>query len=534
MLLALKAAIGMMVGLLIYSCEPKDDLSPQKLPEDINYQGSNEPMLVLGKQKENPYSVENMRRAYANLTSNGRVADFDIQTTDLYIRFAPADSLELEMLLADTSMILWDYPLDFEVEVIGHYYHDPNIPDSLPTYQYTVVKPDFEFPNIQHEVLAELFLPEEYENDDENSGGRISNDFLEELEYEALRITGNLDEDESSSNGRVAASKWTPSGRVTVREVIGTTATANLLPVVNVKVKVKGWFYLSDTYTDTQGNYRLKSTKRKVDYKIEFESDRVKITNWIGWSRNHNGPNNRTSGWSPSFDWDDASGVRWNESWVNATLLNAAYECRIQVNRKGMQTPFPVGFWAGSGRAVNKLNIRVKYGEGTGRMITKPWTINEIKIWSDHNNGFHKGTDFLYRVSFHEFGHSMHARLSGTMSGTAKIIKESWADFVEHYFIIEYYPNQSIVSGKQTEDRADWGEGYTPLFIDLMDDDNQLTRLGGDRPNDNVRGYRFTQLQESLEKNKTLREVRDHLRDNYTNSTRGNLNELFDFYFEFE
>jgi hypothetical protein len=99
---------------------------------------------------------------------------------------------------------------------------------------------------------------------------------------------------------------------------------------------------------------------------------------------------------------------------------------------------------------------------------------------------------------------------------------------------LAYYPAQGIVSSKQTEDRADWGEGYKPLFIDLMDDDNQLTRLGGDRPNDNVRGYRFTQLQECLEKNKTLREVRDHLRDNYTNSTRGNLNELFDFYFEFE
>ena len=314
---------------------------------------------------------------------------------------------------------------------------------------------------------------------------------------------------------------------VRVREVIGTTATANWLPVVNVKVKAKAWFYLSKTYTDTKGRYSLSRTRRKVDYKIEFESDRVKITNWIGWSRNHNGPNNRRSGWSPNFDW-------WSESWANATLLNAAYECRMQVNRKGMQTPFPVGFWAGSGRAVNKLNIRVKYGEGTGRMITKPWTINEIKIWTEFDGGRRKGTDNLYRVAFHEFGHSMHARLSGTMSGTAKIIKESWADFVEHYFIIEYYPNQSGASASQWKEGEDMEDGYTPLFIDLMDDDNQLSRLRGDRPDDNVRGYRFIQLQESLERNKTLREVRDHLRNNYTNSTRGNLNQFFDFYFEFE
>ena len=206
-LLTFKTAIMMMALLLIYSCETKENIVIEPLTENTNYQGSNEQMLVLGKQKENPYTVENMRKAYANLTSNGRVADFDIQSTDLYIKFKPSDSLELEILKADTSLILWDYPLDYEVETIGHYYHDPDLPSNVPTYQYTVVKPDFDYPDIEYEILAELLLPDEGE---EESNGRVASSFLEQLEDEALRITGNLDTTQYSNNAR--RSKWRPSG----------------------------------------------------------------------------------------------------------------------------------------------------------------------------------------------------------------------------------------------------------------------------------------------------------------------------------
>lgn len=481
-----------------------------------------------------------MRKAYSNLTSNSRVEDFDIETTELYVRFLPADSLELQTLLGDTSQIFWDYPLDFEVEFIGHYYHDPSIPDSLPTYQYTVVKPDFQFPEIEYQILAELFLPENYANDDENSGNRIASNFLDELEYEALRITGNLDEDEMAGNGRINASKWRPTGYVRVEEVSNQSAlkldqkkTGILLPVVNVLVKGKNWFHLSKDYTDVNGYYELDRYKGKVDYKIEFESDRVKITNFLGWSRNHNGPNESSNGWNPVFSF-------WTESWANATLINAAYQFRVQVTRRGMQTPFPTTWWGSGNRAVNKLNVRIKYDRGTGRMISPPWTINEIKIWSDFPDEplwtqLHKGTDFLYSVAFHELAHSMHSNLDGTVG--KRIITESWGNFIEYYFTREYYLNVLDINRypnfNSSNMKSDGKYFYTPIFIDLMDDDNQLARLGGDRPNDNVRNYTFLQLQASLEKNRNLREVRDHLKG-YTNSTRNNIDELFSYYINLE
>jgi hypothetical protein len=334
---------------------------------------SNTEMLVLGKKLENPYSVENMRKAFKNLSLNGRIEELDIRTTDLYVRFLPKDSLQVAVLLADTTLILWDYPLDFEVTQIGHNYHDPTIPDILPTYQYTVVKPDYSFPSVPYEILAELFIPEEYEPSQNSENSRKSLSFLKKLEYESFRLTGNLKGEESYFTDDAFARKWRPSGTVRVREVLDTTPTGRYLPVVNVKVKAKRWFKLSSTDTDTRGNYSLEEFGGKVDYKIEFESDRVKITNMLGWSRNHNGPNNLESGWSPTFEY-------WTESWANATVLNAAYECRVQVNKYNLQTPLPNSFWAGSGNAVNKLNIRIKYDEGTGRMVTKPWSIKEIKI----------------------------------------------------------------------------------------------------------------------------------------------------------
>ena len=75
----------------------------------------------------------------------------------------------MEAVEADSTFELFNYPLDFEIEKVGHWYHDPAIPDHLPTYQYTVVDRDFQFSDtLKYEILAELFLPEELEDDAEN------------------------------------------------------------------------------------------------------------------------------------------------------------------------------------------------------------------------------------------------------------------------------------------------------------------------------------------------------------------------------
>ena len=99
-------------------------------------------MIKLGKQLENPYSVENMKKALESLRANGRTEAIEITPTHLYLRFKPKNEEELSILKRDSTLILYDYPLDHEIEVMGNFYRNPALPPDQPTYQYCAVKVD--------------------------------------------------------------------------------------------------------------------------------------------------------------------------------------------------------------------------------------------------------------------------------------------------------------------------------------------------------------------------------------------------------
>ena len=96
---------------------------------------------VLGDKLDNPYSVANMRKALESLApeDRGGLSIEDISTSHFYVKFRPANYDELDRIKQDTTLILYDIPLDYEITSQGEYYHDPSIPDSLPTYQYASV-----------------------------------------------------------------------------------------------------------------------------------------------------------------------------------------------------------------------------------------------------------------------------------------------------------------------------------------------------------------------------------------------------------
>ena len=544
--LFVKLAFVALVSTVVFiACQNQDEsISPDF--ESFDNFASEGSQMVLGEQLDNPYSVENMKKALANLNANGRIAgDFDIETTDLYVRFLPADSLEYDAITADTTIEVFDHPLDFEIEQEGNWYHDPSIPDHLPTYQYTVVKPDYIFPDtIEHEILAELFIPEELEEDSLANGRTTSNiDFLYALEDEALQITDNWEEpidEESAPNAR--RSRWNPSGRIRVREVERRsglqTTQRGWLPVENIKVRVRRWFTIKTDYTDANGNYRISHRfRRPVNYSVKFETPYAKISNWIGWDTRHDGPK-RKGAWNVDFNWH-------SESWVRATLINAIVEYRVQYRRTGIQNPYPISYWAG-GEALNKLNVRAVFKEGTGDMFTV--RANRIRIYSEFtDNRGNKGTDDLYALTFHELGHQSHSKLNGFTANwrfSSRILRESWSEFLEYYFTREYYPNHpnvslafltSIPNYDADEIRGSTKSAYTQVFVDLMDDDNQLTRRPDlDRADDRVRGYSFGQIQQAVKNSSRLSHVRDYLRDNYNNGTEDELDDLFDFYLQFE
>ena len=89
----------------------------------------------------------------------------EINTIHLYVRFLPSDTIQTIQLEDDSALVLFDHPLLYDIEVMGQWYHDPELEGQAFTWLYTVVPVDYEFPAIEYEVLDELFMMDG-ENDD--------------------------------------------------------------------------------------------------------------------------------------------------------------------------------------------------------------------------------------------------------------------------------------------------------------------------------------------------------------------------------
>jgi hypothetical protein len=170
-----------LIGILIYSCQNDDFLTTEN--PDSNLVERSGDKIVLGKQLGNPYDISNMKQAFKNITKkkvSGRFAmpktvdqegdtleyieipEELIRITHKYIKFIPKNERELDALKKDTTLVLFDFPLDYEIDEEGDYYHDPTVADSIPTPQYATIKLSQKITdNIQYELLSELYLPEE-------------------------------------------------------------------------------------------------------------------------------------------------------------------------------------------------------------------------------------------------------------------------------------------------------------------------------------------------------------------------------------
>ena len=273
-----------LIGIVLYSCT-KDVISNLEAKKQVEIEKTIEPdrLIGLGKKLENPYTVSNMLKAYNNLKENKNSlfskTDSDgvtIDSTDYYVRFLPANDHEKSMLQEQDSLTLFDMPLDYELEEgVAGAYHDPTIPTDQITWQYTVVPVDYKFRDIKYEKLADLFLQDDYEDEEDDSSNKrvernkISKDLWLELENEALRITGNED-DISEKSTLTARSKWYPSG--TIKYEDNTTSTSRIIPLQGARIIVKRWFKWKGAITNASGYFRVgKFRSRKVKCAIKWE-----------------------------------------------------------------------------------------------------------------------------------------------------------------------------------------------------------------------------------------------------------------------
>lgn len=496
--LRLNIAVFLVLLIAISGCQ-KDDILTEPITETEESQFQ-EGMIQLGKKLENPYTVENMRKAYQNLSGNSKlksanINESEIDVTHLYVRFLPKTDEEYAILLNDTTLQLFDYPLDYEIEEGGTYYHDPELPDSGYTWKYCAVEKDYDFPNLEYEIIEELFLPESME-DETILKSSDTWSFWDDLEIEALKITGNLDETESSNlKSTMGRKKWKPSG--TIRMFDDSPGVNRLVALRGVKARAYSWFTTKEDLTDNNGYFYINHNfKGHVNYSIKWERNDFELRDKRWGQAYYNGPRLKEKAWNL----DIYSGL----SRMYAIIHRAAHRYYYEAHA-GLRTP----------PKRDQMLGRITIGAFDWNYVDpnadcgpiKRWTtFPEIRIFKPN-----RSCEQLYSTTIHELAHASHWDM-GKHSDFNKadlIVCESWARGVQWAITLLEYPGYSGPS---------YFGDYSGLVEDLVD---------GISSYDKVSGYTMRQIEDALIGQRTWNGWRDNIKNKYTNGTENQVDALF-------
>lgn len=243
------------------ACEKSGSISENVPDDEISRLAHDE--IVLGERLENPYKTVNVTKALAALyPTKGREA---VETTDLYVRFLPADDGQMGTLEA-LGFDMLDHPLDYSIKVEGDYYRDPGVGEDAITWQYALVPKDFAFPDgIRYEVIDECFLSEHHQT---RAGEGID---WEAVERESYILTGNGDM--LLPETRAGEEKTSPTGRICIvdDEAFG----GKPVGVAGVKVVCNSFVRFGSAYTDRDGFYTIdKKYSAKLRYRLVFKNEK--------------------------------------------------------------------------------------------------------------------------------------------------------------------------------------------------------------------------------------------------------------------
>lgn len=467
-----------------------DDSSSSELPYSDT--------VILGAKLPNPYTVNIMRVAANSLVDSGMLSEeyANIQPTHYYIRLLPLDSVDMEIMYSHPDLILWDYPLDYEVLTSeGSYYRDPDLPEGQPNSQYTVVPVGMILPNVNYEILAELFLEddEEDENAPPSSGNSISEIDYWRIEREAHAILGA---EFDTPSPMLRASKWHPSGQILVKDrSMGGIA----VPVPGVEVRARNFLRFRRTHTDKDGNFRTGYFRGKnvgFSIKWEYADERFDIRNGGVVQAFTNGPNQKKT-WYKTFDNDEGA--------FRAHIFRAGWYY--------LNNSFGFG-----NKPFNRISVQGRYHDNARDNVNGYYNgfSENINIWGRNKNGNKFPDDSIFAISAHEFAHAHHDEIYDGVWSTALFddfkspLAESWANGMR-YEIVKLAYSATSISNKYNMQGWSNETGnleYTPLVIDLIDDHDQSNII------DKVSGFTPKQIADILKKSgtKKLSDLKNELK----------------------
>lgn len=467
-------------------------------------------MTKLGKQLENPYTVANMRKALENLrTSDSKwktnAQEVEIFTSHLYLQFKPKNEEEEDILQYDSTLILYDYPLDFEIDEPEDFYHDPHIPLDQPTYKYAAVEVDQVLPDgVESEVLAELYIPvDDSDETSENTQAKIADlDFAHALEDEALRITDNLEESDQKNKEttmQAGRRKWRPAGRIRVKD----TSKNKYVGVEGAIVRARRWFTTRKGRVNAAGYFSCNGRfRRKANYSIVWERYDFKIRkSWLGGAK-LDGPKKKGD-WNKDID----GGAQAHY----ATIFRASYHY-YHKNIKGLRRPPQNGFFKTQVKIRAYLQETGNCGKNsslgcfsTGWRALGAW--NPIKIYS-----YGRPTKDTYATTIHELAHASHWKMDNkAFRNSSTIVAESWARGVQWELTRMIYSNY----------KPYYFSDYTGVVEDMID---------GISGYDQVSGYTIRQLEDALRERETWDDWKTNIKNKYNNATENNLESLFNYW----
>jgi len=481
----------------------------------------NENRIFPTKKLQNPYSVANMRKAYENIY--GKDKSSDIQTTHYYIKFKPKNEDDLTLLEKDTILELYDYPLDYEPYKGKDSFHDPRVPDNQPTYLYAAVDVNHTIPNVDYEIIEDLYIPELDEQLKENENK------IDKLVYEALKITNNLTDEELIQNKSWWPSKWRPAGRILVHDDIGASGNmisylnlnnSHNIPVEKAKVRARRWFTTYIGYTNEKGYFSCNGRfRRPANYSIVWETNKFDIRNGTFGQAYYNGPKKKGN-WYLT--------ITGGKSLRYATIFRAA--CRYYFwNIGGLLRPMNYPFY---GKIKISYYHRSSHGGqlGDSQCYLDNGILSNIRIFGQFNNGHWLETYRIYSTTIHEMAHTNHARRIGNIQfwQVSNILVESWARAIQWYITkIEYNwlgnssfddpTHNSYYNNMQhnwlLSNLSDTDKIYTPLFIDLVDNFNQRNHFNySDYPDDRINQYTMHNLEIILYNSYGLTSLKQNLK----------------------
>ncbi|MGL1884939.1 MAG: hypothetical protein OCD76_00380 [Reichenbachiella sp.] len=551
-----------------YACQDQLEVKPE--PKHLTEEDMHG-MTKLGKKIDDPYTIENMQKAWDNLKQSNSAArsmaeDISIETSHLYIRFTPADSTEAELLRNDSTLTLYDYPLDYEIDSMGSFYHDPTIPIGQPNYQYCAVEVGRELPNVTFELLKELFIPEELEEDslDNQTGARLrSTGLTDALVDEALKLTGNLEEDEVDANGRIKwgrPSKWRPKGRIRVWDNQSNCSlnsfgnrkcTGGYVPVRGVEVRLTRYYRTMKGISNSEGYFECSGSRfrRSGKYSIKWERYQFSIRDGtFGQAKTNSGFHK--SDWnlnlgSNNSDGHNNTGIVKDKQQYFALVFQAAYDF-YYLNPYRLKRP-PLN---GVLKPQMKIAAQTSNDQNEKNSKNKSWQRFGGILPTIHLRRYKGASENVYGTTIHELTHSahwnMHREAFKTLVKNAyippynwfapsqsKAVIESWADGVEWVMTKWRYNNKFGNTNYQYDvnyqNRKITKDDYTSIVVDLLDDYNQFSELKNnpDYPIDLVKGYTILQVQDALISADDWWEWRDRIITKHYNKTENKVEELF-------